>query len=130
MTVATGPPDTPNLADQASDWTAAYIHIPFCARLCPYCDFAVVTGRDGSAQRYVAALRTEIGREPEWRPLDAVYVGGGTPSRLSPQQLGSIVGDLRRRFGLNDDAEVSLEANPEDWDTARAEGLCAVGFDR
>lgn len=130
MTIAVGSPASPHLADAAADWAAGYIHIPFCARLCPYCDFAVVTGRDGSAQRYVAALRTEIGREPEWRPLDAVYVGGGTPSRLSPQQLGSIVGDLRRRFGLNDDAEVSLEANPEDWDTARAEGLCAVGFDR
>jgi putative oxygen-independent coproporphyrinogen III oxidase len=130
MTIAVGSPVTADLADAAGDWAAAYIHIPFCARLCPYCDFAVVTGRDGSAQRYVAALRTEIGREPEWRPLDAVYVGGGTPSRLSPQQLGGILGDLRRRFGLNEAAEVSLEANPEDWDSSLAEGLRAAGFAR
>lgn len=130
MTVATGPPDTPNLADQASDWTAAYVHIPFCARLCPYCDFAVVTGRDQAAPRYVAALRKEMGMEPEWGPLDAVYVGGGTPSRLSPEQLGSLVDDLRGRFGLNDGVEVSLEANPEDWTPRLADGLREVGFDR
>lgn len=130
MTVATGPPDDPTLADAARDWSAAYVHIPFCARLCPYCDFAVVVGREDETTRYLAALAKEIGMEPAWRPLDAVYVGGGTPSRLAPQQLGSILDDLRGRFGLNVDAEVSLEANPEDWTSRAAEGLREAGFDR
>ncbi len=130
MTVAQGPPDSAELADTAGAWAGAYIHIPFCARLCPYCDFAVVTGRDGSVQRYVDALHGEIALEPEWRPLDAIYVGGGTPSRLAPRQLGGIVHDLKDRFGLAHDAEVSLEANPEDWNAALADGLLAVGFER
>jgi len=130
MTVAIGPPDSANLADDAGDWAAAYVHIPFCARLCPYCDFAVVAGRDGATNRYVAALRSEIAMEAEWRQLDAVYVGGGTPSRVAPEQLGAIIDDLRGRFGLNNGAEVSLEANPEDWTSRLAEGLLRAGFDR
>jgi oxygen-independent coproporphyrinogen-3 oxidase len=130
VTVATGPADRPVLADAAAAWSAAYVHIPFCARLCPYCDFAVVVGRDSETDRYLAALRAEINMEPEWRSLDAVYVGGGTPSRLAPEQLASVVGELRRRFGLNNDAEVSLEANPEDWNPQQAEGLREAGFTR
>ena len=130
MTVALGPPDAPALADTAAAWAGAYVHIPFCARLCPYCDFAVVTGRDGSAQRYVEALRREIAMEPAWRTLDAIYVGGGTPSRLAPHQLGALVDEMRSRFGLADDAEVSLEANPEDWNAALADGLLEAGFER
>ena len=130
MTVAIGPPDSADLADAAADWAAAYVHIPFCARLCPYCDFAVVAGRDEATHRYVSALRKEIAMEPEWRPLRAVYVGGGTPSRLVPEQLGSVVGDLQSRFGLADGAEVSLEANPEDWNFALADGLRQAGYER
>ena len=130
MTVALGPPDAARLADSAGAWAAAYVHIPFCARLCPYCDFAVVAGRDESVSRYVAAIRQEIASESDWRPLDAVYVGGGTPSRLPPGQLGSIIDDLSNRFGLAAGAEVSLEANPEDWSPALAEGLLAAGFER
>lgn len=130
MSVALGAPDSARLADTAGDWVAAYVHIPFCARLCPYCDFAVVAGRDASVPRYVAALRKEIGGEPGWKPLDAIYVGGGTPSRLSAVLLGSIVDDLSKQFGLTDQAEVSLEANPEDWNGAVADGLLDVGFER
>jgi oxygen-independent coproporphyrinogen-3 oxidase len=130
MSIAFGRPDSADLADRARHWAAAYVHIPFCARLCPYCDFAVVTGRDGSAPRYVEALRKEIAGEPDWRPLDAIYVGGGTPSRLTPEQLGVIVDDLGKKFGLVDHAEVSLEANPEDWNFTLAEGLLGAGFER
>ena len=130
MTVASGPADSPVLADAAGAWSAAYVHVPFCARLCPYCDFAVVAGRDEEVGRYVAALQKEIGLEPEWRSLDAVYVGGGTPSRLTPEKLGAVVRELRDRFGLNDHAEVSLEANPEDWSPGLADGLRHAGFNR
>jgi putative oxygen-independent coproporphyrinogen III oxidase len=123
-------PDDPALADAAAGWHAAYVHIPFCARVCPYCDFAVVEGRDDLTDRYLSALTTEIKAEPEWVALDAVFVGGGTPSRLDPDLLGGVIDTLRDRFGLTSSAEVTLEANPEDWSPDRAERLRAGGFTR
>ena len=117
-------------ADAAAAWRGAYVHVPFCARVCPYCDFAVVAGRDDLHSRYVDALVAEIAMEPEWGPLDAVYVGGGTPSRLPAEALGRVVDVLRARFGLAPGAEISLEANPEDWSDEYADGLLSVGFNR
>ena len=67
---------TPEAADALAGSAAAYIHIPFCARVCPYCDFAVVAGRDDMAERYTDAVVDEIGRTEPWRPLDSVYFGG------------------------------------------------------
>lgn len=123
-------PDDPGLADAAAGEVAAYVHIPFCARICPYCDFAVVAGRDDRREDYATAVLREIDMEPSWRPLSAVSVGGGTPSRMPPGLLAAIVERLRDRFGLTGDAEVSLEANPEDWTPARSDALRAAGFDR
>lgn len=122
-------PDSPALADGAADKGAAYVHIPFCAVRCPYCDFAVVEGTDG-AERYFEALRVEIESAPQWRSLDAVFFGGGTPSLVGAEHLGSILDSMRRRFGLVEDCEVSLEANPEDWTPDLAEGLLESGFTR
>ena len=118
------------VADQAGVWATAYIHLPFCARVCPYCDFAVVAGRDEEIDRYLAAVAHEIENEPDWRPLDAVYVGGGTPSRVDPSRLERLLAALIRRFGIRPDAEVSLEANPEDWSPQRAAALVRAGFNR
>jgi putative oxygen-independent coproporphyrinogen III oxidase len=123
-------PDSPRLADQARGWASAYVHVPFCARVCPYCDFAVVEGRDHLADRYLTALETEIGSAGEWRPLDSVYVGGGTPSRFGTRRLGAVVDALRDRFGLVPEAEVTLEANPEDWTPELASSAAAAGYDR
>ncbi|NOY57081.1 MAG: radical SAM family heme chaperone HemW [Actinobacteria bacterium] len=123
-------PDSPVLADAASSLAAAYVHVPFCARLCPYCDFNVVVGRDDLIERYVSAVVAEIEREPVWRQLDAVYVGGGTPSRVPPVLLASIVDALERRFGFVPGVEISLEANPEDWTLAVGDGLREAGFTR
>lgn len=127
-------PDSPQLADAAAALRSAYIHIPFCARRCPYCDFAVVTpdegGDDPAVARYVATLLAEIEMEASWGPLDAVNLGGGTPSRLSAANLRAILDGLDRRFGIAPDAEVSLEANPEDWSDRYAAELLAVGFNR
>lgn len=123
-------PDSPVLADAARDWACAYVHVPFCARVCPYCDFAVVEGRDHLADRYLAALRAEIGSAPEWRPLDAVYVGGGTPSRFGAGRLRTLLEALDDRFGFAPGAELSLEANPEDWTVELAATLAEVGYNR
>lgn len=123
-------PDSPGLADRAGGWAAAYIHIPFCSRLCPYCDFAVVTRREGEIDRYMQALGAEIESEPAWKQLDAIYFGGGTPSLVEPSQLAQILERLNKHFGLAADAEISLEANPEDWTPTKAVELFEAGFTR
>lgn len=123
-------PDSVALAEAASSWASAYVHLPFCARVCPYCDFAVVAGRDDLQSRYLQALAAEIEREPDWRPLHSIYIGGGTPSRTAPESLGHVVERISSRFGIVAGAEISLEANPEDWSTERAEQLLAAGFNR
>jgi putative oxygen-independent coproporphyrinogen III oxidase len=124
-------PDSPELADGAAAWRGAYVHIPFCHRVCPYCDFAVVAGHEDLAGRYQAAVTAEIeAAVPFEGPLQAVYFGGGTPSRLPAQALAGMLGTLRARFGLAPAAEVSLEANPEDWTPQVAEVLAGAGFNR
>lgn len=121
---------TPEEADSFVDLASAYVHIPFCSAVCPYCDFAVVAGRDELTERYVGCLVEEIDRSEPWRPLGAVYFGGGTPSHLSPPLLGRILDALDRRHGIAGDAELTLEANPEDFDQDRAAALVALGYNR
>ena len=100
-----------------------YVHIPFCVSLCPYCDFVVYTGaltrgpraRVGGA--FIAALLAEVelraaGRSADAPPLQTVYFGGGTPSLLPSDAVAEILAHIRERFGLVEDAEVTLEANP------------------
>lgn len=121
---------TPSEADAFANTAAAYVHIPFCSAICPYCDFAVVAGQDDLAGRYVDAVLAEISMSPPWRPLEAVYFGGGTPSHVAPQLLGAILEHLADHQGLSPDAEVSLEANPEDFSLDRAHQLLELGFNR
>jgi oxygen-independent coproporphyrinogen III oxidase len=109
---------------------AAYVHIPFCSAICPYCDFAVVAGADDRIDRYIDAVVAEIELSDPWRVLDAVYFGGGTPSHVSPTLLGRILGVLGARHGVADGAEISLEANPEDFSEERADELLTAGFNR
>ncbi len=123
-------PDSVEVAEAAARLRSAYVHVPFCARVCPYCDFAVVEGRDDLADRYLAALVAEIGRAEAWKPLDAVFVGGGTPSRFGAHRLSEVLMALRDRFGLVPGAEVTLEANPEDWNEHLASALVRAGFTR
>ena len=119
---------------------AAYLHIPFCHRRCFYCDFAVVPLGDradgasgpGSASiaAYLALLHREIALSPSGPPLSTVYLGGGTPSLLSPAQLGSLLDALRAHFGLAEGAEISLEMDPASFDEARLAGYLATGINR
>ena len=127
-------PDSAGLADAAAFWKSAYVHLPFCTERCPYCDFAVVTEAEGGTspmmERYVDAVIAEIGMEERFGPIDAVNLGGGTPSRLTPAQLERIVTALDTDHGLASGAEISLEANPEDWTIDYGKGLVDVGFNR
>jgi putative oxygen-independent coproporphyrinogen III oxidase len=81
-------------------------------------------------ERYVNAVANEIRREREWRPLASIYVGGGTPSRLPSALVGSLIRALDERFGIEGEAEISLEANPEDWTPDVAAEWAAAGFER
>jgi putative oxygen-independent coproporphyrinogen III oxidase len=121
---------TPEEADGYQDTAAAYVHIPFCSAICPYCDFAVVAGRNDLANRYVDAVVTEIGRSEAWQPLQAVYFGGGTPSQVDPALLDRIVDALEAKHGIADEVELSLEANPEDFTANVAVRLKEIGFNR
>jgi len=99
-----------------------YVHVPFCARVCPYCDFAVQTGGPERREWFARSLRREAelwGRR--WRhdlTFDTVYLGGGTPSSLEPEQLAAIIETLRRSLAVDDAAAITLEANPEDVTSA------------
>ena len=127
------PPDSPELAERAHHWRSAYVHIPFCARRCPYCDFAVVAADEAGGSdttRYVDALIAEIGMEHDPFELHAINLGGGTPTRLLPHDLARIIDGLESRFGVLGGAEISIEANPEDWTPAFARDLRSIGFDR
>ena len=125
-------PNAPELADAANAWTSAYVHIPFCARRCPYCDFAIVdeSSEDADHARYVDAVIAEIGMEDRLTGVDAVNFGGGTPSRLRPADLGRILDAIESTIGIAGSAEVSLEVNPEDWSMAVGAELVDVGFNR
>ncbi|MGB5532592.1 MAG: radical SAM family heme chaperone HemW [Acidimicrobiia bacterium] len=126
-------PDSTVLADRAGGWRSAYVHIPFCARRCPYCDFAVVAADEpggGEVERYVDALVAEVGMEPQPFRVDAVNFGGGTPTRVPPSHLGRILEVIDARLGITTGAEISIEANPEDWTDDRARELKSIGFNR
>jgi len=95
-----------------------YLHIPFCSAICPYCDFAVLTGGAERRTSFVEHLLSEIGMWGEDRnafpEIDTIYFGGGTPSALAPEDLASILAALRANLSIRDDAWLFFEANPED----------------
>ena len=121
---------TPEVADSFVDTAAAYVHIPFCSAVCPYCDFAVVAGRDDLVDRYIDALVRDIVMSEPWLPLEAIYFGGGTPSHVDAAMLARILETLDERHGIADNAEISLEANPEDFSAERAGVFNRIGFNR
>jgi putative oxygen-independent coproporphyrinogen III oxidase len=92
-----------------------YLHVPFCSRICPYCDFAVTTGGRRRRAEFVEHLIAEIGL---WAgapfSFDTVYFGGGTPSALEPRELLRIVDAARASLSISPNAWIFLEANPED----------------
>jgi putative oxygen-independent coproporphyrinogen III oxidase len=116
-----------------------YVHVPFCASRCGYCDFntytaselrgtAVRAGFAADARAEVALARAALGDAA--RPVDTVFFGGGTPTVLPPEDLASILEAIRERFGLAPGVEVTTEANPESVDPASLEALRAAGFTR
>jgi oxygen-independent coproporphyrinogen-3 oxidase len=116
-----------------------YLHVPFCATRCGYCDFNTYTASElpgVSQSSYVdvalAELRlaSEVLERGAVPPVQTIFVGGGTPSLLPAEQLGLLVGEIRDRFGLAPDAEITTEANPESVTRAYFSRLREAGFTR
>jgi len=112
---------------------ALYIHIPFCASKCPYCDFNSYVAEGQPVDRYLDALEREMeltARQFPPAPLMSVFVGGGTPTILSPKQLRRLMEAVRRHFPLEREAEITVEANPGCTDPAKLEALREGGANR
>ena len=110
---------------------AAYVHIPFCAHKCGYCDFASLAGVDHLADRYLAALEREVETflsAPQ--EVDTIFVGGGTPTRLSAPQLDTLCRFLKQWFILSAGGEWTVEANPGTIDAEKADVLAQAGVNR
>ncbi len=118
---------------------AFYVHVPFCSTRCGYCDFNTYTaadlgpgvGRASYADQAIAEVRLArrvLGDRD--LPVSSVFVGGGTPTLLPPGDLGRILGAIRTEFGLEPDAEVTTEANPDSVSAGSLEALREEGFTR
>src|SRR5262245_27380505 len=96
---------------------ALYVHVPWCRRVCPYCDFNVYAATTPPEARYVGGVAAELAayaaRVPfAGRAAKSVYLGGGTPSLFSPAAVGGVLAAVARHFGIVPGAEITLEANP------------------
>ncbi|WP_256501873.1 radical SAM family heme chaperone HemW [Pseudonocardia humida] len=119
-----------------------YVHVPFCAARCGYCDFNTYTaaelggapdGSGASPDGWLAAVRRELDLAAATvgpRPVDTVFVGGGTPSLIGAERLGAVLGAIRSTFGLAPGAEVTTESNPESTSPEFFAGLVEAGFTR
>lgn len=110
-----------------------YIHIPFCATRCPYCDFNTYEGILHLLPTYLDALQQEMSAwgEALGHPrVVTLYLGGGTPSLLTPSQLHTLLGTVRSTFPLAPDAEVTAEANPDDISLPWCAGALEAGVNR
>ena len=124
------------IADLAA--ISLYLHVPFCQAKCHYCDFNSYAGMLGHRERYVEALAREIrlaGRRARLadgtpRRCRTIFFGGGTPSLLTAEQVDGLLREARSAFALDDDAEITLEANPGALEYGRLDALRAVGVNR
>lgn len=111
-----------------------YIHLPWCVRKCPYCDFNSHEAKGSLPEElYVNALLDELDMHAAWladRPLISLFFGGGTPSLFSPHAIGNILQGVRERATLTPDCEITLEANPGTIDQERFAGFRAAGVNR
>jgi oxygen-independent coproporphyrinogen-3 oxidase len=113
-----------------------YLHVPFCTRRCSYCDFAIAVRKQVPSEQYVAAVLKEWAlwqSEPVWETgseLRTIYFGGGTPSRVSPQAIAGLLHQISADRVVAADAEITLEANPEDVTPAAAAAWRDAGVNR
>jgi oxygen-independent coproporphyrinogen-3 oxidase len=112
-----------------------YAHIPYCHAKCPYCDFNSYAASSWPEDRYVDALIAELSSRAVSGPwknqsIATMFFGGGTPSLFRPESIGRVIDAAAHRFGIEGDAEITLEANPGTIDDAKLAGLRAAGVNR
>ena len=110
-----------------------YVHVPFCLTRCGYCDFNAHAGLDDLKSPYVRALQREADRAAaDWRetPFASMFLGGGTPTTLDPPAIGDLLRHLRDVFDVEEDAEVTSEANPDTVDASYLRALRSEGVGR
>jgi putative oxygen-independent coproporphyrinogen III oxidase len=111
-----------------------YIHVPWCVRKCPYCDFNSHTSPQSLPEdEYIAALLLDIDQDLTWlqgRAIHSVFIGGGTPSLLSPQSYQLLFSQLKQKMDFEANCEITLEANPATVEHGSFEGYLAAGINR
>ena len=111
-----------------------YIHIPWCVRKCPYCDFNSHEVREKIPEtKYIRALTDDLEQDlpSVWgRTIETIFIGGGTPSLFSADAISQLLSDIRARIPLKPDAEITLEANPGTVDQERFKGFREAGINR
>ena len=112
--------------------TGLYLHIPFCLRKCPYCDFFSVPHHGTAVAKYVQWLSADLLQATDrWSgPISTLFFGGGTPSLLTPNEVAELLSQVDDRFGFAADAEISLEANPGTLDVEKLTGYRQAGVNR
>ena len=111
------------------DAPSLYIHIPFCSRKCLFCSFVIAVGQEHRREEYVKALIFEMENFPG-KDLQSIYLGGGTPSMLDESHLDALIDAIRKNFSFRNDIEITIEANPESINRAKAGFLKTKGFNR
>ena len=108
-----------------------YVHVPFCARRCAYCDFAIAVRRSVPVDEYAKSLSRELELKAVGNyALDSVYLGGGTPSRLGASGIARVLDLIRSRLGVNGETEITIEANPDDVGSVKATAWREAGINR
>ena len=119
---------------------SAYVHIPFCHRRCFYCDFAVIPMGDNiqpingigsnTVKEYLHFLHKEILSIKHKSPLSTIYLGGGTPSILDPQQIRELINLFRDNYGIDYGAEITMEVDPASFNEDELYGFISAGINR
>lgn len=111
-----------------------YLHIPWCVRKCPYCDFNSHKADNTLPEAdYVAAVIEDLQNSLDWvqgRRLESIFIGGGTPSLFSAQAIGNLLNEAESRIGFVDDIEITMEANPGTFEQDKFTGFRAAGVNR
>lgn len=110
-----------------------YIHVPFCSHICPYCDFTTYAGKESLIPKYVDALVVDLQNQAAAvrdREIISIFIGGGTPSLLSAEQIGRILDACREHYALVDDCEMSMETNPNRLTRELLTGYRNAGINR
>jgi oxygen-independent coproporphyrinogen III oxidase len=125
--------DHPPDIDHLPPWLwprAAYVHVPFCAHRCGYCDFAIAVGQDDQVELYLDALGQELATLGRPQPVDTLFLGGGTPTYLSARQLDRLLHDVTHWLPPRRGHEFTIEGNPGTLDADKVAALAEHGVTR